>query len=320
MDQASKMEDDNHDNPEEPGSNRGHDLPTAGEVGDDTEKSHDSVAPDTTRDEDPKFSALQKETTDGESAHKSPPIQSPPAMPEQETQEEQGEEEPEAASEKTQSGDLEMDDAPALTEQSKDDAERENISMNHPDEAHPASTEQPTEAMDIDETHDTPGNKDDVPTPTTSLEIADTTIVVSEEVHGTITEGAPGSLARDKVTLVEEKVFAETCVTPENGIEPSKSPAAPAAGMSLARKSAGATPGDREEVVEVEAESPERVESPDATMQDASLEATAKSEPQPTVTAAPTGHSEGAAEEANAIAKQRRRSTLVLSGHILHLD
>ncbi|KAF5013933.1 hypothetical protein FDECE_90, partial [Fusarium decemcellulare] len=299
MDQASKMEDDSHDNPEEPGGNRGHDLPTAGEMGDNTEKSHDSAAPDTTRDEDLEFTTQHKETTDGESTHKSPPIQSPPAMPEQETQEEQGEEEPEAALGKTQAGDLEMDDAPVLAEKSKDDAERENISMNHPNEAHPAAAEEPAEAMDIDETHETPGNKDDGPTPTTSLEIADTTIVVSEEVHGTITEGAPGSLTSDKVALVEEKVFAETRATPENGVEPSKSPAAPAVGMSLAREGAGATPGDREEVMEVEAESPERVESPDASMQDASVEATAKSGPQPTVTVALTGNSEGAAEEAN---------------------
>ncbi|EEU44317.1 uncharacterized protein NECHADRAFT_48928 [Fusarium vanettenii 77-13-4] len=172
-----------------------------------------------------------------------PSIQSPQSMPAQGSQAGQVGE-PEAAPENEISGDVEMDDAPVLAEESKDKPENNTTGMNDSDEAHPvtATTEEHAEAMDVDETHEEP----EEPTTTVSLEIADTTTVVSKEVDGTIAESAQGPLGEDndKVTPVDapagEEAFAETRGTPENGVEPSKSPTAPAAGDASSELTAAA--------------------------------------------------------------------------------
>ncbi|KAM5342563.1 hypothetical protein ACJ41O_013529 [Fusarium nematophilum] len=284
--------------PENTDGDRGSDTsPAAGAMEDYAEPARVSSALDASKDQDQDEEAHSKEITDGESAHQAPAIQSPQSTPEQGSQGGPREGQPEAAPEKTQSADLVMDDAPALADESKDEAGKEAIDTEIPDEAPSAMTEQPTEAMDIDETHEGTRHKDDEPTPTTSGEIADTTDVVSE-VGGTIAEGALASVAHDKAALAGEKAFAEPPATPGNGVDPSTAANAPAEGMSLTGEKTGATLDTPEAVVEArEPQSQEPAEAPDATMQDASsLEVTAKSRPQQTAASDQTDRSDGTGE------------------------
>lgn len=281
--------------PTGPDNARGSAEPSTGEMEVDTEPSHPS-ATDASKDQNHDSALPDKEIPDEESAHQAPAIQSPQSIPAQGSQAGQ-DGEPEAAPENEISGDVEMDDAPVLAEESKDKTENKTTDMNGSDDAHPvtATTEEQAEAMDIDETHETP----EEPTTTVSLEIADTTTVVSKEVDGTIAESAQGLLGedKDKVTPVEapaaagEEAFAEPRSTPENGVEPSKSPAA---GVALAGDKTGAAADDREAVVEArESQAKDPAESPDATMQDASSELTAAAQQQPTGAVGQTGHGEG---------------------------
>ncbi|KAJ4237447.1 hypothetical protein NW759_000558 [Fusarium solani] len=281
--------------PKEPDNARGSAEPSTGEMEVDTEPSHPS-ATDASKDQDHDSASHDKEIPDAESAHQAPSIQSPQSMAAQGSQAGQ-DGEPEAAPGNEISTDVEMDDAPVLAEESKDNAENKTTGMNDSDEAHPvtATTEEQAEAMDVDETHEAP----EEPT-TVSLEIADTTTVVNKEVDGTIAESAQGPFGedKDKVTPVEapagEEAFAEPRGTPENGVEPSKSPTAPAAGVALAGEKTGAAPDDREAVVEArDSQGQGPAESPDATMQDASSELTTAAQQQPTGAVDQTGHGEG---------------------------
>ncbi|KAM0435231.1 hypothetical protein ACHAPT_003321 [Fusarium lateritium] len=305
-DQVGEAETTTPSRPEEPEHDRGSAEPHTGATEDDTKSPHLSAA-DASKDQGHDSAPPDKEVPDVESAHQAPSIQSPQSMPAQGPQpgDQDGDGEPEAAPENEISGDVEMDDAPALAEESKDKVENEATGMNDSDEAHPATatatTEEQADAMDVDETHEAPGE----PTATVSLEIADTTVIVSEEVDGTIAESAQGPLAedkaKDKATLVHapagEEAFAEPRGTPENGVEPSISPTAPAAGMALPGEKAGAAPDDREAVVEArESEGQDPAECSDATMQDASTELTAAAAQQPTDALDQTGHGEGAGD------------------------
>ncbi|KAF4972949.1 hypothetical protein FZEAL_9465 [Fusarium zealandicum] len=248
----------------------------------DTEPSQVAAVPDATGDRGSDDAPRGKEITDGESARQNPPIQSPQSKPEQGPQQEQGDKETDAVPEKTESGDLDMADAPALASSFDSSADKEAAGVNDSDEEQPATTEGPTEAMDVDETHEATNDEDNEPTTTTSLEITDTTVVVSEEGRGTIAEGALTSLADGKGRLAGEQMFAEPHITSENGVEPLESPMPPVPGVFLAGESDGATPVTREEAGQTpEAQGQEPVESPDATMQDASLEVTQESELQP---------------------------------------
>ncbi|KAI8714373.1 Telo-bind domain-containing protein [Fusarium sp. LHS14.1] len=280
----------------EPDNARGSAEPSTGEMEVDTEPSR-LEATDASKDHDHDSAPHDKEIPDEESAHQAPVIQSPQSVPAQGSQAGQVGE-PEAAPENEISTDVEMDDAPVLAEESKDKPENKTTGMNDSDGAHPvtATTEEQAEAMDVDETHQAP----EEPTTTVSLEIADTTTVVGKEVDGTIAESAQGPLGedKDKVTPVEapagEEAFAETRSTPENGVEPSKSPTAPAAGVALAGEKTGVSPDDREAVVEArESQDQGPAESPDATMQDASSELIATAQQQPTGAVDQTGHGEG---------------------------
>ncbi|KAJ4313688.1 hypothetical protein N0V84_009298 [Fusarium piperis] len=284
--------------PRELDNARGSTKPSTGEMELDTEPAH---LKSTDASKDDESAPPDKEIPDVESAHQAPVIQYPQSAPAQGSQAGQ-DEEPEAAPENEISADVEMDDAPVLAEESKDKAENKTTNTNDSDEAHPvtvtATTEAQAEAMDVDETHEAP----EEPPATVSLEIADTTTVVSKEVDGTIAESAQGPLAedKDKVTPVDaqagEEAFAGPRGTPENGVEPSKSPTAPAAGMALTGEKGGAAPDDREAVVEArESQGQDPAESPDATMQDASDELTAAAQ-QPTSPVDQTGHGEGAGE------------------------
>ncbi|RMJ04842.1 hypothetical protein CDV36_014486 [Fusarium kuroshium] len=288
--------------PKEPDNARGSVEPSTGEMEVDTEPSHLS-ATDTSKDQDHGTAPPDKEIPDAESAHQASAIQSPQSVPAQGSQAGQEDGEPEAAPENEISGDVEMDDAPALAEESKDKTENETTGIDDSDEAHPATatTEEQAEAMDVDETNEAPKE----PTTTVSLEIADTTTVVSKEVDGMIAESAQGPLGedKDKVTPIEapagEEAFAEPRGTPENGVEPSKSPTAPAAGVALAGEKTGAAPDDREAAVEArESQGQDQAESPDATMQDAASELTAAAQQQPTGAVDQTGHGEGEGEGA----------------------
>ncbi|KAJ4251604.1 hypothetical protein NW757_006442 [Fusarium falciforme] len=285
--------------PTGPDNARGSAEPSTGEMEVDTEPSHLEVT-DAGKDQDHDSAPPDKEIPDAESAHQAPSIQSPQSMPAQGSHAGQ-DEEPEAAPENEISTDVEMGDAPVLAEESKDKAENKTTGLNDSDEAHPVTTttEEQAEAMDIDETHEAP----EEPTTTISLEIADTTTVVSKEVDGTIAESAQGPLGedKDKVTPVEapagEEAFAEPRGTPENGVEPSKSPTAPAAGVALAGEKTGAAPDNREAVMEArESQAQDPAESPDATMQDASSELTTAAQQQPTGAVDQTGHGEGEGE------------------------
>lgn len=299
--QVDEAETTSPNRPEEPDNVRGSAEPSTGEMEVDTEPSHVEATDASKGDES---APPDKEIPDAESAHQAPSIQSPQSMPAQGPQPGHEDGEPEAAPENELSADVEMDDAPVLAEESKDDAENKPTDTNDSDKAHPATvtatatTEEQAEAMDVDETHETP----EEPTTTVSLEIADTNAVVSKEADGTIAESAQEPLAEDKVkvtpaeTPAGEETFAGPRGTPENGVEPSKSPTAPAAGIALAGEKASAAPDDREAVVEArESQGQGPAESPDATMQDASHELTAEAQ-QPTSTVDQTGHGEGVGE------------------------
>ncbi|KAL2676829.1 hypothetical protein Neosp_010595 [[Neocosmospora] mangrovei] len=323
VNQVDEVEATTPSKPKEPDNARGSAEPSTGEMEVDTEPSH-LEATDASKDQNHDSAPHDIEIPDEEFAHQAPAIQSPQSVPAQGSQAGQVGE-PEAAPENEISGDVEMDDAPVLAEESKDKPENKTTGMNDSDEVHPvtATTEEHAEAMDVDETHEAPAE----PTTTVSLEIADTTTVVSEEVDGTIAESAQGPLGedKDKVTPVEapagEEAFAETRGTPENGVEPSKSPTAPAAGA----------PDDREAVVEArESQGQDPAESPDATMQDASSELTAAAQKQPTGGVDQTGHGEGegdgetgtqASQDTNREAPLLSQATSIISNdhHDAHL-
>ncbi|KAF7542246.1 hypothetical protein G7Z17_g11743 [Cylindrodendrum hubeiense] len=186
------------------------------------------------------------------------------------------------------SPDQEVNVAPPLIEESnervKDDDDIEHL------ERPRLAIEQPTgstDAMEVDEPNEAHVERGEDSTAAADQEIADTTVNV-EEARGTIINDAMVIAVDDQEGLGELPRSTGLPATPGNGVQPLPVSNAPAQEIDLNQESMDPTLG---------VQGQGHVESPDATMQDASqVEVVAGSEPPQAMDVHQTGNSEDAGE------------------------
>ncbi|KAJ4249493.1 hypothetical protein NW762_012350 [Fusarium torreyae] len=223
-----------------------------------------------------------KEVVEGEQPSEDSSAEAQLSMTEGSPQHEQEFEPEEPSPVEAESRDIDMNQAPALVEESKvpekEDvaSQEEPTGTNPPDDTHSIVVEQSTEVMDVDAPSEVPREDAAEPMEIAVVETIDTSIVVSEEIRGTITEVSQRASASNEVVLAQEESLTQPHETLADGVEPSDVPTV----GGLFEGSVGATPDDQ--VVETSgSRGLEPVESHDTIMQDASMEITTEPDSQP---------------------------------------